>query len=223
MKPGSLISGFFFFAMSLTYSKPHILDPHRWRGMRIGLLGGSFNPPHIGHVHISMAAMKGLNLDMVWWLVTPQNPLKEDRPPDVEERMALSNALISSPHILVSDIERELGTNITYYSIKKLRKHHPKTDFVWISGMDNAVTLHQWHHWKALLREIPTVHLTRKPATSLIRQCPLRLYGVQKHVFVDKPARYILKPGLTYWMLQKKMVNISSTELRTKDTIKTNA
>lgn len=200
--------------MSNSYTKPGILDPHRWRGMRIGLLGGSFNPPHEGHEHISMAALKGLELDMVWWLVTPQNPLKKKMPISTQERINLARGLIDNPHILVSDIEHDFRTNITYETVKKLKRYHPTTKFVWISGMDNALSLHRWHHWKALLKEIPTVHLTRKPATSLIRQCPLRLYAKQRHVFVDKSARYKLEPGITYWMLQKKMVNISSTELR---------
>ncbi len=200
----------------MTFTKPGLLDSARWRGMRIGLLGGSFNPPHEGHVHISLAAMKGLGLDAVWWLVTPQNPLKSLQPPPMDQRIALCHELIHHPQIVVSDIERDLGTSITYYTVKKLKLTHPTAKFVWISGMDNALSLHTWNHWRELLAEIPTVHLTRKPATSLIRNCPLRLYGRQRHVFVEKSARYPLTPGTTYWMLQKKMVNISSTEIRTK-------
>lgn len=182
--------------------------------MRIGLLGGSFNPPHQGHVHISLAAMKGLNLDAIWWLVTPQNPLKPYAPADMDERIEQCRNIAGHPKIVISDLERMMGTHITYDSIKALKKHYPRNDFVWISGMDNALSLHKWHNWKALLKLIPMVHLTRKPATSLIQQCPLRLYGRQNHVFVTQPARYPLSPGTTFWMLQKKMVNISSTELR---------
>lgn len=184
--------------------------------MRIGLLGGSFNPPHIGHEHISIAAMKALELDAVWWLVTPQNPLKAEKPSSIDERIKLSEALVTHPRIIVSDIEKTFNTTITYNTIFQLRKHHPTTEFVWISGMDSALSLHRWHHWKSLLKIIPTAHLTRKPATSLIRNCPLRLYGKQRHIFVEKAGRYPLKPGLTYWMLQKKMVHISSTEIRKK-------
>ena len=103
--------------MTYSFSPPRILDAHRWRGMRIGLLGGSFNPPHEGHVHISAAAMKGLQLDMVWWLVTPQNPLKKTRPVDIQQRMQMARDLIQDPRILVTDIEQDLGTNITYQSI----------------------------------------------------------------------------------------------------------
>jgi nicotinic acid mononucleotide adenylyltransferase len=80
--------------------------------------------------------------------------------------------------------------------------------------MDNALTLHQWNRWKDLLALIPMVHLTRKPATSLIRRCPLRLYARQKHVFVESSGRWPLEAGTTYWMLQNRMVNISSTEIR---------
>ena len=196
------------------FSKPHLFDSSRWRGMRIGLLGGSFNPPHEGHLHISLAAMKGLELDAIWWLVTPQNPLKAENPEPMQKRIEKCIKIAQHPKIIISDIERELGTRITYYTVKKLKQRHPKTHFVWVSGMDNALTLHNWHHWKELLAEIPTVHLTRKPATSLIRQCPLRMYTKQHHVFVDKPARYPLDSGTTFWMLQKKMVNISSTEIR---------
>lgn len=184
--------------------------------MRIGLLGGSFNPPHEGHVHISLSALKGLELDVVWWLVTPQNPLKKDAPAGMNERIKLCRKIAVHPKIVVSDIERSLGTHITYQTITKLKKYHPTSKFVWISGMDNAVSLHKWHNWKDLLKEIPTVHLSRKPASSLIQQCPLRMYGNQHHVFVDKSAKYPLDSGTTFWMLQKKMVNISSSEIRSK-------
>ena len=112
--------------------------------MRIGLLGGSFNPPHEGHMHISLAALKALQLDAVWWLVSPQNPIKADKPLPLEERMSLCQSLVDHPKILISDIEKDLGTNITYHSVKKLKAAFPKTNFVWISGMDNARSLHQW-------------------------------------------------------------------------------
>lgn len=201
--------------MSL-FTNPHLLDSARWKNMRVGLLGGSFNPPHQGHVHISLSAMKGLALDAVWWLVTPQNPIKDEAPSPLEERIQLSRKLIHHPKILVSGIEMDLGTSITYYTIRKLKERFASTHFVWISGMDNALNLHRWHHWQDLLGEICMVHLTRKPATSLIRECPLRMLGTQRHVVVDRGGSLPLDSGTTYWMMQKKMVNISSTELRQK-------
>jgi len=182
--------------------------------MRIGLLGGSFNPPHEGHVHISMAAMKGLHLDAVWWLVTPQNPIKDVKAPPQNARADLCRELVTHPKILVSNIETRLQSNITYHTIKGLRHNYPHTDFVWISGMDNALGLHRWNYWQDLLSEICMVHLTRNPARSLVRNCPYRMYDRQKHVFIDKGAKLPLDSGTTYWMMQKKMVNISSTEIR---------
>ncbi|MGH1398322.1 MAG: nicotinate-nucleotide adenylyltransferase [Alphaproteobacteria bacterium] len=198
------------------FSNPHLHDAPRWKNMRVGLLGGSFNPPHEGHVHISLAAMKGLHLDAVWWLVTPQNPIKDIKAPPQNARADLCRELVTHPKILVSNIETRLGTNITYQTIKKLRHHFPHTDFAWISGMDNALGLHKWNNWQELLNEICMVHLTRNPARSLVRNCPYRMYNRQKHVFIDKAGNMPLDSGTTYWMMQKKMVNISSTEIREK-------
>ena len=195
-------------------SPPALLNNARWRGLRVGLLGGSFNPPHAGHVHISLAAMKGLALDAVWWLVTPQNPLKAELPLPLERRMALSRALVTHPRMIVSDIEADLGTTTTYDTVRLLKKHYRHTGFVWISGMDNALSLHQWNHWRGLLGEICMLHLTRSPAKSLVKSCPLRLYAPQRHVVLTQGGRFPLDPGTTYWMMQNKMVNISSTDIR---------
>lgn len=198
------------------FSSPHLLEGARWKNRRVGLLGGSFNPPHEGHVHISLAALNGLHLDAVWWLVTPQNPLKDQQPLPMEERIALSKKLITHPEILVTGIEKDLDTSITYFTIRKLKSFFPSTQFIWISGMDNALSLHKWNHWKELLTEIPMVHFSRNPASSMIRASPLRLYGRQKHVFLDKGGAVPLDSGISYWMMQKKMVHASSTEIRQK-------
>lgn len=184
--------------------------------MRVGLLGGSFNPPHAGHMHISLAALKGLKLDAIWWLVTPQNPIKDIQAANLDERIKLCEDLVDHPKILVSGIEESLDTTITYFTIKKLNEHFKHTDFVWISGMDNALGLHKWNHWQDLLGEICMLHLTRNPARSLVRNSPLRMYSRQNHVFLDKAGALPLDSGTTYWMMQKKMVNISSTEIRNK-------
>ena len=187
--------------------------------MRIGLLGGSFNPPHKGHLHISLAALNSLQLDAIWWLVTPQNPLKSDIAPlPLEQRMILSKNLVKHhPKIVITDIEKEMGTTITYHSIKTLKSRFPKTEFVWIMGTDNALGFHHWNNWRDLLAEIAMAHMTRSPATSLVRNCPARMQGGQRHIVVDKGGRFPLESGRTYWLLQKKMMNISSTDLRNKN------
>lgn len=179
------------------------------------MLGGSFDPPHAGHVHISQAALKGLDLDCVWWLVSPQNPIKSITPLPLDARMGMCRDLTASlPRIVVSDLETHLGTTITYDSVKGLKKAFPRTGFVWISGMDNAHSLHRWNLWRDLLGEISFLHLSRQPARSLVQQCPLKMYARQDHVVLHKSGRYPLEAGTTYWMMQQKMVNISSTQLR---------
>lgn len=198
------------------FTLPQLRDGQRWKNMRVGLLGGSFNPPHEGHVHISVEALKALELDAVWWLVTPQNPIKSDKPMPLEERVRLSREVITHPKILVTDIEKELNTTVTYETVRKLKGHYPGTQFVWISGMDNALNLHKWHRWQDLLKEICMVHLTRMPAKSLIKGSPLRMLKGQKHVVINKAGQYPLESGITYWMLQKSMVDISSSEIREK-------
>lgn len=196
------------------FTKPHIFDNQRWKGQRIGLLGGSFNPPHEGHLHISNLALQALNLDCVWWLVTPQNPLKGQKPLPLKKRVLLCEKMVNHPKILVTDIEKDLGTKITYDSVRKLKKCFPLTDFVWISGMDIALSIHEWHCWRELLGEICMLHLTRFPANTLVKNTPLRLYKKQHHRYISKGGRIPLDSGITYWLMQKKMVNASSTEIR---------
>ena len=197
-------------------SNPHLFESSRWQGLRVGLLGGSFSPPHEGHLHISLAAMKGLKLDAVWWLVTPKNPLKNELSLPFEERMKLSRSFIDHPKILITSLEKDLGTYLTYNSICKLKKYFSKTEFVWISGMDNVHTFHKWYNWRKLLEEICMVHLTRSPARFLVQNCPLRMYGKQKHIFINRAGYVPLEPCTSYWMLQKKMLDISSTQIRNK-------
>jgi len=192
------------------------MNSPRWRGMRVGLLGGSFNPPHEGHLHISKAAMQMLGLDCIWWLVTPQNPLKSQKPLSMEQREALCNDLVDDPKILISTIEKDLGTNITYQTIKSLKTYYRDTDFVWITGMDNALSLHEWNNWQELLDLLPMAHLTRMPATSLVQNNPLRMYRKQRHIVQRHAGRPNLDSGQTFWILGKKMIDISSTEIRSR-------
>lgn len=120
-------------------------------GQRIGLLGGSFDPPHAGHVHISRWALKAIGLDAVWWLVSPGNPLKENGPADIDRRVAACNALVHHPRIHVTDIERHLGSPFTANTLKHLGQRYPAVRFVWLMGADNLASFHHWEGWRWII------------------------------------------------------------------------
>jgi nicotinate-nucleotide adenylyltransferase len=127
-----------------------------WRGRKIGLLGGSFNPAHQGHVMISQQALCHLGLDEVWWLVSPQNPLKSARDMAPEAtRMAQAGHIARHPKIRIADIEQQFGTRYTAQTLEQLRLSCPQTNFVWLMGADNVTQLPQWRDWTSILNTVP--------------------------------------------------------------------
>jgi len=187
----------------------------KWKYRRIGLLGGSFNPPHHGHLHISRTALHMLGLDAIWWLVTPQNPHKSARMlMPYRKRYALCQDIVQHPRIHVTNLEKEFESLTTFETLIKLRSYFQDTDFIWISGMDNAKTFHTWDNWKNILNLVPTAHIARPPATDLIKNFPLRMLKTQNHHMLSYPENVSLEAGNTYWIQQKKMINISSTDIR---------
>ncbi len=134
----------------------------RFRGRTVGLLGGSFNPAHGGHRHISVEAMKRLGLDAVWWLVSPQNPLKtaKDMAPQAV-RLTHAAQIEAHPAIFTTDIETRLGTQFTADTLKALQKYHPNVRFIWLMGADSLSTFHRWKNWRQLARMMPIAILPR--------------------------------------------------------------
>ena len=135
---------------------------------RIGLLGGSFNPAHEGHRHISLLALKRLRLDEVWWMVTPQNPLKHanDTAP-FEERLKAARRIARHPRIRVTDIERRLGTSHTAESLALILPRFPKARFVWLMGADNLLQISEWKDWPRIFRLVPIAVFARPPYSKL--------------------------------------------------------
>ena len=135
---------------------------------RIGLLGGSFNPAHAAHRHISLAAMEQLRLDAVWWLVSPLNPLKSaDGMAALPVRVARAKSAARHPRIRVSAPEVQLGTRFAADTVRALRRRFPQHRFVWIGGSDILAELHRWRRWRRFLRDIPLAVVPR-PGVSLI-------------------------------------------------------
>lgn len=194
---------------------PHPLNSHRWAGLRIGLLGGSFNPPHAGHMHAAQLSLLRLNLDFVWWLVTPQNPLKTEIVSHESRFQAVEKITACNPRFIATDIERKLGTGSSFETVKKLKSLFPATDFVWLCGMDNALIFDRWDHWRDLIREIPLAFAARPPALSLVRGCRLRMLSV-KNRFLSGGRLVALETPAVYWMLENQMVDIASSDIRAK-------
>ncbi|SFS21762.1 nicotinate-nucleotide adenylyltransferase [Yoonia litorea] len=135
--------------------------PHARAGQVVGLLGGSFDPPHSGHVHISKAALKRFGLDRLWWLVTPGNPLKARGPAPLAERMRAAKAMMQHPRVTVTDIEAHLGTRYTAQTIAALRQRYPAVRFVWVMGADNLSQFHRWQDWRWIMETVPVGVIAR--------------------------------------------------------------
>ena len=140
----------------------HAHPPLALPGQRIGLMGGTFNPPHEGHAICVETALRRLKLDQLWWMVTPSNPLKSSSGlPSLESRIAASRALVADPAIKVTGFEAELGSPFTYATVRYLRRRFPRTRFVWVMGADNLAGFDRWRHWRGLAGMLPIAVVDR--------------------------------------------------------------
>ncbi|MBY0567536.1 MAG: nicotinate (nicotinamide) nucleotide adenylyltransferase [Hyphomonadaceae bacterium] len=138
--------------------------PAAYPGMRIGLFGGSFDPAHEGHAHVAETALKRLDLDKVWWLVSPQNPLKPQSSP-LGERLTSARAMAHGPRMEVSDLERQLGCQYTYQTLRALKRLYRGVDFFLVLGADNLASFRRWRNWREVAEAVPIVIVSR-PGTS---------------------------------------------------------
>lgn len=188
--------------------------PKAFDGMRVGLLGGSFDPPHAGHVHITRQALRRFGLDRVWWLVSPGNPLKADGPAPIERRMLACREIMQHPRVEITDIETRLGTRFTADTIEKLQGVYPSVNFVWLMGADNLVEFHKWDRWESIVQNVqigvtsrPGEHLKAGTSVMALKYARARLpASAAKILPFQKPPAWCLLDG--------PVVNISSTEIR---------
>lgn len=132
------------------------------RRVRVGLLGGSFNPAHAGHAHVAQAALRRLGLDQVWLLVSPGNPLKPPRGmAPLADRLASAAHIADGRRVVASGIEASLGTRFTVDTLRALRRRFPLVHFVWLMGADNLVQLPRWRRWMTIARLMPVAVLPR--------------------------------------------------------------
>jgi len=180
----------------------------------IGLLGGSFDPPHKGHLYISLEAKKILKLDEIWWLVTPKNPLKINQPASYEDRLKNCKLIVKNQSIKVKEIEKKINSKYSYQTIKFLHKHYKNINFFWLMGADNLINFHKWQKAHRIFNEIPIVVFRRygyndKALKSYTSNFYKNFKLSNKNIHV---SNFDKRPAWT--IIQNKEIKISSTEIR---------
>jgi nicotinate-nucleotide adenylyltransferase len=189
--------------------------PQHFPGMRIGIFGGSFDPAHEGHRQVSLVGLRALGLDQVWWLVSPQNPLKSSAPSeDLARRVKAARAVAADPRIRVTGVEATLGTTFTAETLRKLLPRLSGLSVVWMMGADNLAQFHRWKDWQAIAASVPIAVFNRPglalkalagPAARTL--APWRLPEQAASNLAGSPA-----PAWTF--LSRPHIPLSSTELR---------
>lgn len=184
--------------------------------MCIGLLGGSFDPPHAGHAHITREALKRLGLDRVWWLVSPGNPLKAEGPAPLPRRMEAAERVMRHPRVVVTDIEARLGTRFTAGTLERLLALYPGVRFVWLMGADNLATFDRWQRWRWIMERVPVAVLARAGQDiSAGRPKAAAVFGA--HRLKGAAARRLCTAEPPAWcFVNLPTVDISSTEIRAR-------
>jgi nicotinate-nucleotide adenylyltransferase len=186
---------------------------------RIGLLGGSFNPAHRGHRHISLEAIRALGLEEVWWLVSPGNPLKEgakDMAP-FEARLASAQRLARGGPIRVSDFEQREGTRFTVDTVRRLKQRHPKDRFIWLLGSDTLPNFHFWRDWRGLAREVP-IAVIRRSGYDSVAHAARAMGWLKRFVHPSSRARHWTEwsaPAIIFLRLSPDPT--SATAIRAQD------
>jgi nicotinate-nucleotide adenylyltransferase len=192
--------------------------PFHSDGMRVGLLGGSFNPPHLAHRAISLFAIKRLKLDRVWWLVTPGNPLKDNGAlHELDERVEAARAIAHDPRIEVTCLESVIGTRYTVNTINYLRRRASRLRFVWIMGADNLAQFHRWQKWQRIATEVPIAVIDRPPQSFRALTAPAA-QALARYRLPEKEAVRLADARAPAWVfLTGLKINLSSTGLRNPD------
>ncbi len=190
--------------------------PRAVAGQVVGLLGGSFDPPHEGHVHVTREALKRFGLDRVWWLVTPGNPLKAQGPAPMARRLAVARAMMRHPSVEVTDIEARTGTRYTAETLAGLRRLYPGVRFVWLMGADNLAQFHRWDRWQEIMASVP-VGVIARPGSRLSAQ---GAKAAERFAWARLPAEASHRLGRAsppaWCFVNVPMTGVSSSDLRAR-------
>ena len=185
-------------------------------GMAVGLLGGSFDPPHLGHALITREALKRFGLDEIWWLVSPGNPLKPKGPAPLHRRMEAARKVMQHPRVRVTDLETRLGTRYTAETLDALRQRYSGVRFVWLMGADNLASFHHWERWQDILATVPVGVLARPGQRISARTSPAAQQFRRHRLRGREAARLALSEPPAWCFVNVPMVDISSSDIRAR-------
>ena len=179
--------------------------------MRVGLLGGSFNPAHGGHFHVSVEAKKRLGLDQVWWLVSPQNPLKPTKGMAAfDQRLKAAHETAREAFVVVTDLEQRLGITRTARTLQLLAQRYPNIEFVWLMGADNLEQMPRWWRWTEIFHAARVAVFDRSPYSYRA----LAGAAAQRFARVGKPERLWFRTLPTWTYVAIRRHPASATALR---------
>jgi len=183
--------------------------------MRVGLFGGSFDPPHQGHLAVSLIGLGALHLDQVWWLVSPRNPLKPNAPSsDLGRRIAAARAVARHPRIRVTGVEAALGTTYTAESLARVLPRLPGVRCVWMMGADNLKSFHRWRGWQAIAASLPIAVFNRPGMALAALSSPAARALRQSRIDARDASGLAAKPPPAWVFLPSPHIAVSSTALR---------
>lgn len=186
------------------------------RGQVIGLLGGSFDPAHEGHAHITRTALNRFGLDRVWWLVSPGNPLKERGPAPMADRIHRAKQVMNDPRVIITGIEERLGTRYTAETIAALQKRYRGTRFVWIMGADNLAQFHRWQDWQTIMRSVP-IGVVARPGHSTSAKTSKATQVFNTSQLLPRESRALGRSDAPKWCyVNLPMSDASSTAIRAR-------
>ena len=189
--------------------------PLAFPGERIGLMGGTFNPPHEGHLLCATTALRRLRLDRLWWMVSPGNPLKSQANlADFAKRIAMSRALATNPAIEVTGFEAHLASPFTWATIAFLRQRYPRTRFVWVMGADNLATFHNWQHWRRISAMVPIAVVDRPGWRLCALSSPAAHFLARRRLPESMAPRLAISAPPAWVLLSAKLSQASSTAMR---------
>ena len=186
-------------------------------GQAIGLLGGSFDPAHAGHAHITREALKRFGLDRVWWLVSPGNPLKREGPAPLAQRIDRARAVVGhDPRVVVTDVEARLGSRYTAATLARLRRAYPGVRFVWLMGADNLAQLDRWKDWRRIMDSVPVGVIARPGSRLPARSARAAAVYERYRLHAEDAAALPLTPARAWCFVNVPMTAISSSAIRAR-------